>query len=651
MTRPADQAASWVEALGHRGVEAVALPLLGIAPAADRSAIDAAWQRLGHWSALMFVSPNAVAQFFACRPDGQPWPVSVLAASPGPGTSHMLRAVGVPAAQIVEPAPDAPQFDSAALWQVLRRQPWKDRQVLVVRGEGGRDWLAEQWQAAGAQLQFLAAYQRVAPSLSAAEEQLLAEALARPELHLWLFSSSEAIDHLQALVASRHRLMASAQAWALTTHPRIAARARRAGFARVLESRPALDRGGGLHTIAAAMPALGRLAFSPVSEPSSLSSPPTDVETGPAPAAAAGPQPPARWQLAWPVWLGVAALVLGAVGAGLGWRASQRVKALEHELVQRQTQSQQLATEARLLSQQTQDGLRESAAKVSVLEARLSEVAVQRTQLEDLIQSLSRSRDENIVVDIESALRVAQQQSLISGSAEPLVAVLKQSDERLIRYNQPRLEGVRRAIARDLDRVRKVGMADIGTLVIRLDEAVRMVDELPLLSSADMRSGSPAVAAAAKGAASAASTSSRAASSAKQAAGPAHPIDSPWLSAGAWKNLGERIWTEVQSLVRVTRINRPEAILVAPDQAFFLRENLKLRLLNARLALLSRQFDTAQADLQMVLDVIDRYHDRSARRTQLVQELLRQVSAQARQGGVPRPDDTLAALAAAAAGR
>ena len=253
------------------------------------------------------------------------------------------------------------------------------------------------------------------------------------------------------------------------------------------------------------------------------------------------------------------------------------------------------------------------------------------------------------MVDIESALRVAQQQSLISGSAEPLVAVLRQSDDRLARYNQPRLEGVRRAIARDLDRVRKVGVADIGTLVIRLDEAVRMVDELPLLSTAESRQGAAASAAPAPKASAAAPSGPRAPVTGKGASAPA--AGGGWWSAESWQAMGARVWTEVQGLVRVTRINRPEAMLLAPEQAFFLRENLKLRLLNARLALLSRQFDTAQADLQTVLEVIDRYHDRSSRRTQLAEELLRQVAAQARQGGVPRPDDTLAALAAAAAGR
>jgi uroporphyrin-3 C-methyltransferase len=101
----------------------------------------------------------------------------------------------------------------------------------------------------------------------------------------------------------------------------------------------------------------------------------------------------------------------------------------------------------------------------------------------------------------------------------------------------------------------------------------------------------------------------------------------------------------------VTRIDHPEAMLVAPEQQFFVRENLKLRLLNARLALLSRQFEIAQSDIRDAQAALDRYFERGSKRAVAVADLLRQVSAQARQTGVPRPDETLAALATAAAGR
>ena len=126
-----------------------------------------------------------------------------------------------------------------------------------------------------------------------------------------------------------------------------------------------------------------------------------------------------------------------------------------------------------------------------------------------------------------------------------------------------------------------------------------------------------------------------------------------WWSAvqGVTSVALERVWNEIRSLVRVTRIDRPEAMLVAPEQAWFLRENLKLRLLNARLALQSRQYDAVQSDLREAQLAIDRYFDRSSRRVTAATELLRQVAQLARQISVPRPDETLAAIAAAQAGR
>ena len=337
-----------------------------------------------------------------------------------------------------------------------------------------------------------------------------------------------------------------------------------------------------------------------------------------------------------------AALLLAVIGLGFAWRADQRVRNAEQELVRRQQESSAQAGEARLFAKQAQDAARDAAAKVALLEARVAENALQRTQLEELMTSLSRSRDENLLVDVEAAIRVAGQQTAITGSAEPLVAALKQGDDRLARYSQPRLEGVRRAIARDLDRVRAASVADISTLTIKLDEAIRMVDELALPGSALARSD------AALGSVDAATAPRAAAPSASTPADPGGWGSS--VQEATTRFLG-RAWDELRSLVRVTRIDHPDAVLLAPDQAFFVKENLKLRLLNARLALLSRQFETAQNDLRIAQAWLDRYFDRNARRTVLAMELVRQVASQARQGGVPRPDDTLAALTAAAAGR
>jgi uroporphyrin-3 C-methyltransferase len=376
--------------------------------------------------------------------------------------------------------------------------------------------------------------------------------------------------------------------------------------------------------------------------------PDTALPTAAEPAA---PPPPAPSSL--PAWLPWLLALLGAavlLCVVLAWQSLSRQQSLEQELVRRQEASQAQATEARMAAKQSSELVRDTAAKVSLLEARLAEVALQRGQLEELIQSMSRSRDENVVGDIEAAIRVALQQTQITGSAEPLVATLKQADERLLRYKQPRMEGVRRAVARDLDRVRAVAVVDVSTLTIKLDEVVRMADELPLMSGGDVavrpREERPSDVAAKE-------REKALKLQREQAAAAADGKLALWWwqareQLSSWTGL---VWGETRTLLRVTRIDHPEAALISPDQSFFLRENLKLRLLNARLALLSRQFDTAQSDLRDSQEMLNRYFDTRSRKVAGVAELLRQVSGQARQVSVPRPDDTLAALTAAAAGR
>ena len=237
VTRPAAQAAEWVARLGALGIDAQALPLIGIAPAPDAAAVTIAWATLAQHQLVVLVSPNAARHFFAARPAGTHWPEGVLAASTGPGTTEALRGFNVPAAQIVAPADDAAQFDSEALWAQLAPRSWRGASVLIVRGDGGRDWLAESLRGQGAQVHALAAYHRVAPLLTPAQQELLDAALASPQQHLWLFSSSEAIDHLAAMAPGA----GWSQAHAIATHPRIAARAQQLGITRVAASRPDPD--------------------------------------------------------------------------------------------------------------------------------------------------------------------------------------------------------------------------------------------------------------------------------------------------------------------------------------------------------------------------------------------------------------------------
>ena len=227
VTRPAAQAAAWVQALAALGQDAVALPLIGIGPAPDAGAVRTAWQRLPGCALAMFVSANAVQQFFALA--DAPWPPGVLAGATGPGTVAALLEAGVPAAAVVAPPADAPSFDSEALWQQLTSRDWTGRQVLVLRGEDGRDWLADTLRARGAEVSFVAAYRRLPPQAGTEVQALLSAAQADSRAWLWHFSSSEAVGHLQALVPAA-RWGASG---AIASHPRIAQAALDAGFGHV----------------------------------------------------------------------------------------------------------------------------------------------------------------------------------------------------------------------------------------------------------------------------------------------------------------------------------------------------------------------------------------------------------------------------------
>ena len=242
VVRPRTQALAWVAELGALGVPARALPLIEILPAPDPAQVDAVFAQVEAADAqpvLVFVSPNAVHGFMdavaSMRGVDAGWPAHAWAAATGPGTVAALRERGVSSDRIVAPAADAAQFDSEALWAAFGAWAWHRRPVWIVRGNGGRDWLGQQLRDAGADVRVVQSYGRAAPVLSDAENALLAEALAEPARWIWMFSSSEAIDHLQAL--------APAARWdagrALASHPRIADRARALGFLEVTIVSPA----------------------------------------------------------------------------------------------------------------------------------------------------------------------------------------------------------------------------------------------------------------------------------------------------------------------------------------------------------------------------------------------------------------------------
>ena len=385
--------------------------------------------------------------------------------------------------------------------------------------------------------------------------------------------------------------------------------------------------------------------------------PPTDTPapvaavSAPAPAAA-----PVRRAGQGVVWMALLLGALALVFTGMLW---QKLSFTQQELARRVQDSGAQAVEARTLAAQAEALAQELQGRLTVAEVRLSEVSLQRSQLEELMLALSRSRDDNLVQDLESAVKLAQQQALLTGSTQPMVAALRAADQRIARAAQPRLNPVQRAIARDIDRIQAAPLADIPSLVLRLDELARQVDEWPVLNQVGHQKPAPAAKAATV------KVVPPEASEPVVVTEPAPPVDvaaeEGGLSAGWsrvtswWGAFWARTWAELtrsgRELVRVSRIDRPEAALLAPEQAFFLRENLKLKLLNARLGLLARQWTTSQADLLAVELAMARYFDTSEPQVANAQTLVARLRRDLVATDVPRPDETLAALAAAAGGR
>jgi uroporphyrin-3 C-methyltransferase len=316
--------------------------------------------------------------------------------------------------------------------------------------------------------------------------------------------------------------------------------------------------------------------------------------------------------------LAAAAIVALVIAIAL-W---QKLSGIQEQLARQSTDSLAQSLEARTLARQANEVVRDTAARLALAETRVSEMALQRSQLEDLIQTLSRSRDENLVSDIEAAVRLALQQAQVTGNVQPLLTALKSAEQRVERASQPRLAPLQRALQRDADRLRAIAGADMGEALQRIDELIRGVDNLPTISMAGMRSSGNVL-----------QTEPL-------------PSDAPW-----WQAALLQVWAEARSLLRVSRIEQPEAVLVSPEQAFFLHENLKLKLLNARLSILSRQAENARSELASVSASINRYFEPSSRRVQAAATLLQQVQAQVKTAESPRVDETLAALTTAAAGR
>lgn len=371
-------------------------------------------------------------------------------------------------------------------------------------------------------------------------------------------------------------------------------------------------------------------------------------DTTPAAETTARPTPPERAERpstpSAGIGLPVLALVL-AVGAlafaGLQW---QKLSTTQVELAERARETAEQVAKAQAQAARSDELAQELQARLTVAEVRLSEVSLQRTQLEELMLSLSRSRDDNLIQDLDSAVRLAVQQAQLTGSAQPLLTALKAADERIARSAQPRLNPVQRAIARDIERLQSTPLADIPTLALQLDDLNRQVDNWPLLNEVGLRRSSlPA------SAAPLAPAQDDPEAGAEPPVGWREAVSRWWTSL--WRQIGTDAMDSARDLVRVTRIDHPEAALLAPEQSFFLRENIKLRLLNARLAVTARNMSAAQVDVIAIETLIERYFDTAAAPVATASTTLGRLRKDLAGSPMPRPDETLAALAVAAGGR
>ncbi|MFC5301547.1 uroporphyrinogen-III C-methyltransferase [Azospira restricta] len=333
------------------------------------------------------------------------------------------------------------------------------------------------------------------------------------------------------------------------------------------------------------------------------------------PAAAPAPETPAATART-PAWLNPWLLVGIVVVALFAWQWFEtrlRLAETQQELARRLAESDGVAKESRLLAKQAQDQLMALQAKFGAVEARLAESQSQQAALETLYQDLARNRDEWALAEVEQGVTLAAQQLQLAGNVQGAVLALQAADARLAGSSRPQFIGLRKAFARDLDRLKALPQVDLPGMSVRLESVVTAIDALPL--AVDVRPRE------------------------ETRPKPELAADTP-----AWQRLLLDTWHEMKGLVRIQRFDRDEPVLLAPGQVFFLRENLKLRLLNARLAMLSRDQWTFRNELKAAQSLLERHFDGRDKSVQTALGALRQLGAAEVSIELPTLNESLSAI-------
>ena len=289
------------------------------------------------------------------------------------------------------------------------------------------------------------------------------------------------------------------------------------------------------------------------------------------------------------------ALLLAAGLAALAWYDTRsRIAATQDELARRLREIENDAREARSVARTAQEALRESQVRLGQLEARVAESQSQQLALEALYQDLSRNRDEWQLAEIEQVLAIAQQQLQLARNVRAAILALQLAEGRLARADRPQFAPIRRALARDIERLKAAPVVDFPAMAMRLDNLVASIDTLPLAFEERTEREMPAKA--------------------------------PAADRGLLVRLGAEIWSEISQLIVVRRMGAVEPPLLPPSQAYFVRENLRLRLLNARASLLARDEAGYREDLRAAAGWLQRYFDPRSKATADAVAQLKQLS-------------------------
>jgi len=346
------------------------------------------------------------------------------------------------------------------------------------------------------------------------------------------------------------------------------------------------------------------------------SAPPTSTEVGAttvAPATVVQSRPNLSLT---PRWISVALAALAVLLVLQWWNARDEIGKLRLDLAHRLQQGDLSNTEAKMVAKNAEEQTKELQAKVTVLESKQVEAQSQQVALEQLYEDLSKNRDDWALAEIEQVLSTASQQLQLAGNVPGALIALQNADRSLSRSDKPQFITIRRAIAKDMDQLKSLPSLDITGIALRLDSIISEVDSMPLLS--DEKPSLPATQP---------KTSRRVDPKTAAAGTTGRGHDHEWsaMLEDKWQSWTDEMWDEVRQLIRVRTVDTPDALLLSPTQSYYARENLKLRLLNARLALLSRNESAFRSDMIAAQDEIGKYFDTRAKQTQVAQALLKQV--------------------------